>query len=117
MVEPVPPYTAVIFTSVRTEATGYDEAAERMEAMADLQPGFLGIESVRDPASRLGITVSYWADERSAVAWKMVAEHRTEQERGRTRWYERYDVRVATVHRSTHWVGQGGASGEPGAHG
>jgi heme-degrading monooxygenase HmoA len=34
-----------------------------MVGLAALQPGFLGVESVRDPATGLGITVSYWTVE------------------------------------------------------
>lgn len=68
-------------------------------AMVELaldQPGFLGIESARED---IGITVSYWADEESARAWKRVAEHLVAQRRGREAWYSDYRVRVATVHR------------------
>lgn len=68
-------------------------------AMAELavdQPGFLGIESARD---EIGITVSYWADEEAARAWKQVAGHLLAQRRGREVWYSDYRVRVATVHR------------------
>ena len=53
-----PPYYAVIFsTIVEDNADGYQEAAERMEVLAKLQKGYLGIESAR---SDIGITVSYW---------------------------------------------------------
>jgi len=56
---PEPPYYAVIFTNTRTEADdqGYGDMAQRMVELAAGQPGFLGVESVRD--GRLGITVSY----------------------------------------------------------
>ena len=95
---PEPPYTAVIFTSLRTDGDhGYERMAARMEALAAQQPGFLGIESARED---LGITVSYWRDDAAAVAWKQVAEHRIAQERGREAWYVDYQVRVATVTRS-----------------
>ncbi|GAA1972986.1 antibiotic biosynthesis monooxygenase [Nocardioides panacihumi] len=95
---PEPPYTAVIFTSLRTEGDdGYAEAAERMEALAAEQPGYLGIEAARDG---LGITVSYWVDDNAAAAWKQVAEHLVAQRRGRDAWYADYQVRVATVTRS-----------------
>jgi heme-degrading monooxygenase HmoA len=67
-----------------------------MEAHAQHQPGYLGIESVRDPATRQGITVSYWAAEADAQAWKAATEHLVPQRLGRERWYERYRVRVAT---------------------
>ena len=95
---PPPPYTAVIFTSVRTEddAEGYAVASARMEELAAEQPGFLGIESARQ---ELGITVSYWASEADARAWKKVTEHLAAQQTGRERWYRGYRVRIATVER------------------
>ena len=59
---PNPPHTAVIFTSRRTTADEeeYVLVAQRMEELALAQPGYLGIESARDPHTRFGITVSYW---------------------------------------------------------
>ena len=67
---------AVIFTSVRSDNDddGYAEAAQKMIALAEQQPGFRGMTSARDPMTRCGITVSYWADDASARAWKAVAE-------------------------------------------
>jgi heme-degrading monooxygenase HmoA len=95
---PPPPYTAVIFTSLRTDGDhGYARMSARMEQLAAEQPGYLGLESARDG---LGITVSYWADEAAASAWKQVAEHLVAQQRGREAWYSDYQVRVATVTRS-----------------
>lgn len=94
---PEPPYVAVIFTSVRTAGDhGYAAMSARMDALAAEQPGYLGIESARDD---VGITVSYWADEASAQAWKQVAAHLVAQQRGREVWYADYRVRVAVVHR------------------
>jgi heme-degrading monooxygenase HmoA len=95
---PEPPYTAVIFTSTRTPGdNGYTQMLQRMETMAAAQPGYLGIESVKDGLA--GITVSYWREESDATAWKQVAEHLVAQERGRQVWYDNYRVRVATVGR------------------
>jgi heme-degrading monooxygenase HmoA len=95
---PPPPYTAVIFTSLRTEddVEGYAATAARMEELAAQQPGYLGIESAR---SGLGITVSYWASDEHARAWKAELEHVLAQQAGRERWYSGYRVRVATVER------------------
>lgn len=95
-----PPCIAVIFTSKRTshDEADYVEAAARMERLAREQPGFLGLESVRDQ-ERMGITVSYWESEEAALAWKNVSEHLAVQSAGRTRFYEWYRVRVATVTR------------------
>jgi len=94
-----PPYTAVISTSTRTEGDqGYAVMAARMEELAARQPGFLGIESVREGLR--GITVSYWRDDAAAAAWKQVGEHLVAQERGRSTWYADYRVEVATVTRA-----------------
>lgn len=94
---PAPPYTAVIFTSVRTTGDhGYAAMSLAMERLAAQQPGYLGIEAARDG---LGITVSYWRDDVAAQAWKQVAAHLVAQERGRGEWYATYRVRVATVDR------------------
>ena len=95
---PEPPYTAVIFTSTRTEGDhGYTAMAARMEELAAQQPGYLGFESAREGA--FGISVSYWIDEVSAAAWKQVHEHLIAQDRGRATWYADYRVQVATVTR------------------
>jgi len=94
---PEPPYTAVIFTSLRTDGDlGYGVMTARMAELACEQPGYLGMESARDG---VGITVSYWRDDAAAAAWKQVAEHLVAQQRGRDVWYEDYRVRVATVTR------------------
>lgn len=95
---PEPPYTAVIFRSVRTDVTdGYLDMAIEMERLAAEQPGYLGIESSGD--RQASITVSYWATEEDARAWKQVGEHLGAQRLGANRWYDDYVVRVATVHR------------------
>jgi heme-degrading monooxygenase HmoA len=95
---PEPPYTAVIFTSARTEGDqGYERMSSRMDELARQQPGYLGHESARDTG--VGITVSYWLDHAAAAAWKQVAEHLVAQERGRETWYADYTVRIATVER------------------
>jgi len=95
---PEPPYTAVVFTSTRTSGDhGYARMAERMDALAAEQPGYLGHESAR--SDDVGITVSYWVDEEAAAAWKRVAEHVVAQRGGQTTWYTDYTVRIATVER------------------
>jgi heme-degrading monooxygenase HmoA len=97
---PEPPYYAVIFSSRRTPGdAGYGAMDERMVALAQEQPGFLGVESTRD-AEGFGITVSYWTDEASIRAWKNHAEHRIAQETGMQGWYEHYETRVAKVERA-----------------
>ena len=98
---PEPPYYAVIFASVRTpqDGEGYGVAADRMAQLASEQPGYLGVDSVRDP-NGVGITVSYWASEAAIVAWRRNAEHTIAREQGRKSWYREYELRVAKVERA-----------------
>lgn len=83
-----PPYTAVIFSSLRNgaDADGYAEMGAAMAALAASQPGYLGAESSRD-ANGFGLTVSYWQTSEDAMAWKSVARHRVAQRQGRDVWY------------------------------
>lgn len=95
---------AIIFVSLRTGADddGYAAAAKAMDALAATQPGYCGMESARG-ATGPGITVSYWADETSAKAWRDHPEHRAIRDRGRALWYENYELVVAKVTRDYDW--------------
>ncbi len=96
---PKPPYYAVIFSSINTDAKnleGYSLMAEFMEELAKQQPGFLGVESARN---ELGITVSYWSYLESIKKWKQQADHTIAQEKGREQWYQSYKTRIAIVER------------------
>lgn len=96
---PDSPYYAVIFTSVRknaTEGDGYAEMARLMVELAREQDGFLGIESARDG---VGITVSYWRDLEAIKKWKANTDHLVAQKRGRKDWYAAYKTRIARVER------------------
>lgn len=98
------PYVAVIFTTQRSaDLDGYAEMAARMDELARQQPGFLGMDTLS--AGDRGITVSYWVDEPASLAWRAVAEHQLAQQLGRERWYDAYDLRVATVTRAHHFDG------------
>ncbi len=92
-----PPYYAVIFTTLLTEnSKDYHETAEKMEQLAKLQEGFLGIESTR---SDIGITVSYWQTLDDIIAWKNNIEHTNARNLGREKWYQQYQLRVCKVER------------------
>lgn len=95
---------AVIFVSTVTGADpdGYHAAAVAMEALAAAQPGYRGMDSARGEHG-LGITVSYWADEPAAVAWRKHPDHAVIRERGRGVWYSSYSLHVAAVTRSYDW--------------
>jgi len=94
---PQPPYYAVIFTSQKIdEDNGYSKMSNRMIELVSQQDGFLGFESARE---ELGITVSYWKDEKSIQNWKKNLEHQEAQKLGKNIWYKQYKIRVAKVER------------------
>ena len=91
------PYYAVIFTTLLTKnLTDYEKTAERMEELAKLQEGYLGIESAR---SNIGITVSYWKDLASITKWKNNIEQTEARIIGRNKWYQQYQLRICKVER------------------
>lgn len=73
--------------------------AQRMVELATGQPGFIGVDSVRD-ANGLGITVSYWQNKEAIALWKANSEHLVAQQKGRDFWYKNFSVRIAKVERS-----------------
>jgi len=94
---PKPPYYAVIFTSSKiNEDKGYGAMSEKMVNLVQKQEGFLGFESARE---EIGITVSYWKDEASILAWKAVLAHKEAQKLGKSTWYPDYKIRIAKVER------------------
>lgn len=89
------PYYAVIFTSKRTEIDeNYSKIATKMVELAQLQEGFLGVESARN---EIGITVSYWKTLEDIKNWKQNLDHLDAQKLGVSKWYENYTVRIALV--------------------
>jgi heme-degrading monooxygenase HmoA len=75
---------------------GYEAMAEEIVRLAELQPGYLGHESVRDG---LGITVSYWESLDAIKSWKANTDHLVAQKFGREKWYAAYKTRIALVER------------------
>jgi heme-degrading monooxygenase HmoA len=99
---PAPPYYAVIFTAIASEMLlGYADMAKRMHDLAQVSPGYLGMESAGDAFE---ITVSYWQDEASILNWKHQAEHKVAQELGKNNWYDAYHVRISKVERAYGFV-------------
>jgi heme-degrading monooxygenase HmoA len=102
MIPCVPPGSyAVIFTSAKNPQLdeGYEAMASRMWELAAQQPGFLGVESVRNENGR-GITVSYWESLESIQNWKRNAEHQVAQRKGRDVWYSDFQVQICKVERT-----------------
>lgn len=90
----------MIFTSkLSTGNLGYEPMADKMVSPAKIQPGFAGIDSIRD-AQGNGITVSYWKNENSIQEWKGNIDHIAAQSEGRERWYDEYEVKVTKIERA-----------------
>ena len=67
-----------------------------MVNLAQKQPGYLGVESVREE-SGMGITSVYWKDKESIRAWRNHPDHMNVKKRAQEIWYEHYKVRIAKV--------------------
>ncbi len=98
------PYSAVIFTSIRTDGNnGYSKMADRMVELVSTQDGFLGFESARE---EIGITISYWKDLKSIKKWKENEEHQIALEKGERDWYKSFTTRIAKVERDYSFIKQ-----------
>jgi heme-degrading monooxygenase HmoA len=73
------------------EAAGYGEAADRMEALAREQPGFLSFKSYTAEDGEV-VAISEWADEAAARAWGRHVEHLAVQGHGRSDYYQEYTL-------------------------
>ncbi len=97
-----PPYYAVIFTTLTANnLEGYEETAKRMEVLAQQQEGYLGMDSARN---KIGITVSYWENEAAILQWKNQIEHTEAREKGRSLWYQQYQLRICRVEREYGFI-------------
>lgn len=89
------PYYVVIFTSILNEnIEGYDQMAEQMLRLVHQQPGFLGVDSVRD---KIGITVSYWSSLEAIDNWRKNLDHQRAKNQGKTKWYNTYEIKICKV--------------------
>lgn len=87
------------------DAAAYGADADRMEQLAQAQPGFLSFKCYAAEDGEV-IALSVWQNEEAARGWALHAEHVEVQERGRTDYYESYtlfacaDPRVHSFDRS-----------------
>lgn len=76
-------------TDMNREA--YLADAERMEALARQQPGFIAYRHYSSEDGE-GLSISEWETEEDARAWAAHPEHAAVQALGRTAYYESYVV-------------------------
>jgi heme-degrading monooxygenase HmoA len=80
----------------------YDRASERMVEIVSGLPGFVGIEGFAG-ADGSELAIAQFESDDAVRAWKQHPEHVTTQERGRTEFFESYDITVAEVIRHYDW--------------
>jgi heme-degrading monooxygenase HmoA len=97
---PKPPYYAVVFTSINApvDHTEHSQLSTQLAQRAQTYEGFLGIEAARS-ADGKGVTVVYYRDEQSILAWARDPEHVVAKRKGREIWYSHYYIRICKVER------------------
>ncbi len=81
----------------------YGPTAAAMWKLAASQPGFLGVESVRD-ATGTAITNSRWSSIAALIKWRRVEAHQAAQQAGQDRYYDWYRLDVARVERTSTYT-------------
>lgn len=99
-----PPYYAVLFSNClrNQDDVFYQNLSQNLRAQAEKQPGYIGLESYRNPDGK-GITISYWENLEAVARWKKHSEHLVAQQYGREKAYSQYSVRVCEVTREYHF--------------
>jgi heme-degrading monooxygenase HmoA len=74
----------------------YSEMADRVHALAETMPGFLGIRSyLAEDGERISIVE--FADQASHDAWRDQVDHREAQRLGREKFYSEYRIQVCRL--------------------
>jgi heme-degrading monooxygenase HmoA len=99
------PSLVILFRSKLTSQAGEDYQAmnAEMETLVRQNPGFVDVKSYT-AADGERLTVVWWRDEASLAEWRNQMRHREAQNTGRQKWYEYYDIDVATIVRSRSFV-------------
>jgi len=86
------------------DAAAYGAAAQRMEELASLQPGFVSFKSFTAEDGEV-VAISEWESEAAARAWGWQAEHAAVQGQGRADWYAQYRLLAGEVTREHSFDG------------
>lgn len=92
----------ILFRSKLTPEAGedYQTMNAEMETLVRQNPGFIDVKSYKsEDGERL--TLVWWKDAESLRAWREQVRHREAQSTGRQKWYEYYEMEVATVERTS----------------
>jgi heme-degrading monooxygenase HmoA len=99
------PSLIILFRSKLTDQAREDYQAmnAELEGLVRQNPGFVDVKSYT-AADGERLTVVWWRDEESLAEWRNLMRHREAQNTGRQKWYEYYNVNVATITRSRSFV-------------
>ena len=91
---------AVIFeaTPGAAERDEYLAIASSLRPLLDGIDGFISIErfeSLSEPGKLLSL--SFWRDEEAVARWRTMEQHRAAQAKGRSRIFDDYRLRIASV--------------------
>src|SRR5258708_35592710 len=98
------PMQIILFRSKLTDQAGedYQTMNAEMESLVRQNPGFIDVKSYKsEDGERL--TVVWWRDEKSLLEWRNLMRHREAQSTGRQKWYQYYNMEVATVTRTSNF--------------
>ena len=77
--------------------TYFDMASELKPLLLE-QPGFISVERYQSlTESKKLLSISTWEDEASLLAWRRNSEHLEAQEKGKTKIFQKYRIRVTSV--------------------
>jgi heme-degrading monooxygenase HmoA len=85
------------------DAAAYAADAERMEALARAQPGFVAFKSYTADDGEV-VALSEWDSAQAARDWRSHSEHAVIQARGRADYYQDYTLYTCDQPRSHHFA-------------
>jgi heme-degrading monooxygenase HmoA len=89
-------YIVSFISLMSAETKGYAQAADQMMSAVQSQPGFIAAYSARNEEG-VGITNSYWSSLEAIAAWRADGPHQAIQNKGKTVWYQWYQLQVCEI--------------------